>query len=165
MVVRPLGTKKSCDEIGRLVNVFDLKAALPLDAVLINVHGAMVADGYDDCEGDLLQRARAILPDDAPQVQQIRVALAECRLDLRHTEHVPALLERRRRLVQARALAETAQIKPALDLLTSLDGDDVDVDQLSTHVQRAAELIELCRERISSAKLRIEEVVGDLKDE
>jgi len=30
-----------------------VKAALPLDAVLINVHGAMVADGYDDCEGDL----------------------------------------------------------------------------------------------------------------
>ena len=33
-----------------------VKAALPLDAVLINVHGAMVADGYDDCEGDLLAR-------------------------------------------------------------------------------------------------------------
>jgi microcystin degradation protein MlrC len=27
-----------------------ISAALPLDAVLINVHGAMVADGYDDCE-------------------------------------------------------------------------------------------------------------------
>lgn len=30
MVVRPLGTKKSCDELGRLVNVFDMKAAIPL---------------------------------------------------------------------------------------------------------------------------------------
>ena len=38
-----------------------IKAALPLDAVLINVHGAMVADGYDDCEGDLLSRVRAIV--------------------------------------------------------------------------------------------------------
>ena len=38
-----------------------VKAAMPLDAVLINVHGAMVADGYDDCEGDLLQRIRAIV--------------------------------------------------------------------------------------------------------
>jgi len=38
-----------------------VKAALPLDAVLINVHGAMVADGYDDCEGDLLARVRAIV--------------------------------------------------------------------------------------------------------
>jgi microcystin degradation protein MlrC len=35
-----------------------MKAALPLDGVLINVHGAMVADGYDDCEGDLLARSR-----------------------------------------------------------------------------------------------------------
>ena len=38
-----------------------VKAALPLDAVLINVHGAMVADGYDDCEGDLLAKVRAIV--------------------------------------------------------------------------------------------------------
>ena len=38
-----------------------VKAALPLDAVLINVHGAMVADGYDDCEGDLLSSIRAIV--------------------------------------------------------------------------------------------------------
>ncbi len=38
----------------------DLKRALPVDAVLLNLHGAMVADGYDDCEGDLLSRVRAI---------------------------------------------------------------------------------------------------------
>jgi exodeoxyribonuclease VII small subunit len=51
------------------------------------------------------------------------------------------------------------------EILETLDRDDVDVDQLSEHVQRAAELIELCRERIGSAKLRIEEVVGALEDE
>ena len=51
------------------------------------------------------------------------------------------------------------------DILETLDRDDVDVDQLAEHVQRAAELIELCRERIGSAKLRIEEVVGALEDE
>ena len=39
----------------------DLKAALPVDLVLINMHGAMVADGYDDCEGDLLERIRAVV--------------------------------------------------------------------------------------------------------
>ena len=39
----------------------DLKAALPLDMVLLGLHGAMVADGYEDCEGDLLQRVRAIV--------------------------------------------------------------------------------------------------------
>ena len=38
----------------------DLKAALPVDMVVIGLHGAMVADGYDDCEGDLLTHVRAI---------------------------------------------------------------------------------------------------------
>jgi len=37
-----------------------VKAALPLDIVLLNLHGAMVAEGYDDCEGDLLTRIRAL---------------------------------------------------------------------------------------------------------
>jgi len=39
----------------------DLRKALPVDMVLLNMHGAMVADGYDDCEGDLLARVRAIV--------------------------------------------------------------------------------------------------------
>jgi len=39
----------------------DLRAALPVDMVLLGLHGAMVADGYDDCEGDLLARVRSIV--------------------------------------------------------------------------------------------------------
>lgn len=38
-----------------------LRAAAPVDMVLLGLHGAMVADGYDDCEGDLAARARAIV--------------------------------------------------------------------------------------------------------
>jgi len=38
-----------------------LRAALPVDMVVLGMHGAMVADGYDDCEGDLLERVRAIV--------------------------------------------------------------------------------------------------------
>lgn len=34
------------------------------DMFLISMHGAMIAEGYDDCEGDLLARARAILGPD-----------------------------------------------------------------------------------------------------
>jgi len=37
-----------------------LKAALPLDGAVFNLHGAMVAHGYDDCEGDFLERVRAL---------------------------------------------------------------------------------------------------------
>ena len=44
----------------------DLKAAAPVDVVLLALHGAMVADGYDDCEGDIIARARAIVGPDVP---------------------------------------------------------------------------------------------------
>ena len=38
----------------------DLKNAGPVDIIVFGLHGAMVADGYDDCEGDLISRARHI---------------------------------------------------------------------------------------------------------
>jgi microcystin degradation protein MlrC len=38
-----------------------LRAALPVDGVVLGLHGAMVAQGHDDCEGDLLERMRAIV--------------------------------------------------------------------------------------------------------
>lgn len=39
----------------------DLRAAMPVDAVQLLLHGAMAADGYDDCEGDLAARIRALV--------------------------------------------------------------------------------------------------------
>lgn len=50
-----------------------LSAAMPVDIALFGLHGAMVADGYEDCEGDLLERARAIV---GPQ------AVLGCELDM-----------------------------------------------------------------------------------
>lgn len=38
-----------------------LRAALPVDIVALNMHGGMVAQGYDDPEGDLIERVRAIV--------------------------------------------------------------------------------------------------------
>ncbi len=38
-----------------------LRAAMPVDAVVLGLHGAMVAQGYDDPEGDFLGRVRAIV--------------------------------------------------------------------------------------------------------
>jgi len=38
-----------------------LKAALPVDVVAYSLHGAMIAEGYDDCEGDILARTRALV--------------------------------------------------------------------------------------------------------
>jgi len=42
----------------------DLRAAMPLDMVVLGMHGAMVADGCDDCEGDTLARVREIVGPD-----------------------------------------------------------------------------------------------------
>lgn len=39
----------------------DLRRAMPVDIVLLGLHGAMVAEGYDDCEGDLLEKVRRIV--------------------------------------------------------------------------------------------------------
>lgn len=41
-----------------------IKQAMPLDAVALGLHGAMVAAGYDDPEGDLLKRVRDIVGPD-----------------------------------------------------------------------------------------------------
>lgn len=41
-----------------------IRASKP-DIVLFSLHGAMIAVGYDDCEGDLIARTRAILGKDA----------------------------------------------------------------------------------------------------
>jgi exodeoxyribonuclease VII small subunit len=56
----------------------------------------------------------------------------------------------------AAALAELEQI------LAELDRADVDVDVLASRVRRAATLIAFCRDRIGSARLQIEQVVGSL---
>ncbi|GHC50771.1 M81 family metallopeptidase [Neogemmobacter tilapiae] len=41
-----------------------LQAALPVDAVVLGLHGAMVAQGYLDPEGDFLERVRGIVGPD-----------------------------------------------------------------------------------------------------
>jgi exodeoxyribonuclease VII small subunit len=47
-------------------------------------------------------------------------------------------------------------------ILRELEGSDVDVDQLAQRVSRASELISLCRDKISNAQIKIQEVTADL---
>jgi microcystin degradation protein MlrC len=61
-VAQPSGpTLRALYEEYRQCILDDLKAALPVDAVQLTLHGAMVAHGYDDCEGDLIERVREIV--------------------------------------------------------------------------------------------------------
>ncbi|MDN3923194.1 M81 family metallopeptidase [Roseateles violae] len=43
-----------------------LRRAMPVDAVILPLHGAMVAQGYEDCEGDLIEAVRAIVGELVP---------------------------------------------------------------------------------------------------
>jgi microcystin degradation protein MlrC len=51
---------------GEIVN--RLKAALPVDAVYLDLHGAMVAEHIDDGEGELLARVREVVGERVPIV-------------------------------------------------------------------------------------------------
>jgi len=51
-------TTKMTYELLREELLASLRAAGPIDCVMLRLHGAMVAEGYDDCEGDILQRVR-----------------------------------------------------------------------------------------------------------
>ena len=58
----PAGTTNRADyETMRDEILGQLKAAMPVDGLLLGLHGAMVAYGYDDVEGDIIERARAIV--------------------------------------------------------------------------------------------------------
>jgi len=61
----PAGTTNRADyEFMRDEILDQLRAAMPVDGVLLGLHGAMVAYGYDDVEGDIVERARAIVGKD-----------------------------------------------------------------------------------------------------
>ena len=45
-----------------------LRTAAPLDGVLLVLHGAMVAEDQDDCEGEILRKVRAEIGPDCPLV-------------------------------------------------------------------------------------------------
>ena len=49
----------------------DLKKALPVDAVYLCLHGAMVVETYEDGEGELLERVRKIVGPDIPVVASL----------------------------------------------------------------------------------------------
>ncbi len=89
----------------------DLRAAMPVDVVQVFLHGAMVADGYDDCEGDLLSRVRAIVGPNVPVGAELDLhchftelmrtsadAIVACK-EYPHTDLAPRALELYRILV------------------------------------------------------------------
>ena len=105
---QPSGTTtRACYEALREELLADLRAALPVDMVVLGLHGAMVADGYDDCEGDLLQKVRAIV---GPGV----VVGAE--LDP-HCHLTPAMVDNADLLIAYKEYPHTDVLERALELV------------------------------------------------
>ncbi len=80
----PLGTvARAAYEQLRDDLLMRLRAAMPVDGVLLALHGAMVAEGYLDCEGDILQRVRALVGRACPIVSALDMHgnLSEAMLD------------------------------------------------------------------------------------
>ena len=64
-------TQRAAFETLRDMILADLQSAGPMDLVLLFLHGAMVAEGYDDCEGDVISQVRAIVGPGVPVAVEI----------------------------------------------------------------------------------------------
>ncbi len=98
----------------------ELAAALPVDFVALSMHGAMCAIGYDDCEGDFLARARAIVGPDVPigveidphaHLSAAMVENADFIVSMREYPHTD-FLERGRELIGLLERAARREIRP-----------------------------------------------------
>lgn len=99
-----------------------LRAAMPVDCVVLGLHGAMVARGLDDCEGDLLARVREIVGPDVVVAAELdphshltpkRVAAADILaafLEFPHTDFV----ERAEHVVDLALRATRGEIRPVI---------------------------------------------------
>jgi microcystin degradation protein MlrC len=67
----------------------DLRAALPVDVVLLNLHGAMASSVEDDCEGDILRRVRAIVGPDVVVGAELDL---HCHLTAAMVDHATAIV-------------------------------------------------------------------------
>jgi len=99
----------------------DLKTHQP-DLFLISMHGAMVADGYDDCEGDMMQRARVLMGPDKVigleidphnHLTQTMIDNATLIINYKEYPHVDAP-ERARELFVMAADAATGKTRPVM---------------------------------------------------
>lgn len=100
----------------------DLRAALPVDIVLLGLHGAMVADGCDDCEGELLRAVRAIVGpgvtvgaelDPHHHLSEAMTRHADVLVSFKEYPHTD-VLERAHELVNLCADAAAGRIRPTI---------------------------------------------------
>ena len=99
-----------------------LRAALPVDGVVLGLHGAMIAQGYDDCEGDLLTSIRQIVGsevivsaelDPHSHLTQARFDAADILVAFKEFSHVD-FVERAEEVVDLSLRAMRGAIRPVM---------------------------------------------------
>jgi microcystin degradation protein MlrC len=104
--------------------LLELRAAMPVDGVLLGLHGAMIATGYDDAEGDLIERVRAIVGPDVPigveldphcHLTEKRVRLADVIILYKEYPHTD-FVERAEELVTLVLRTIRGEIRPVMSL-------------------------------------------------
>jgi microcystin degradation protein MlrC len=102
----------------------DLRAAMPVDAVMLNLHGAMIADGYPDAEGDLLARVREMVGPTVPiaaeldlhcHLTRLKVASADILVIFKEYPHVD-VAERAEEVFELLRRTLAGEIRPTMAL-------------------------------------------------
>ncbi|MDX6749861.1 M81 family metallopeptidase [Geminicoccaceae bacterium 1502E] len=102
----------------------ELEAAMPVDMVVLGLHGAMLAVGCEDCEGDLLARVRRLVGPDVAIGAELD---PHCHLTEAMTENADVLvaykeyphtdfMERARELVEITAAAAEGRARPVMSV-------------------------------------------------
>ena len=154
-LAQPAGiTPRSAYETLRDGLLREIEEALPLDGVLLNLHGAMVAEGYPDCETDIARCVRAIVGEQAKigilldlhcDIAQELIETADVVVTYKEYPHID-INDRARELGKLIAAAASREIDPVMSLcdcrmlglyVTPLEPMRTFVDRMSETEQRA----------------------------
>lgn len=122
---QPAGlTVRAAYESLRAEILSDLASAMPVDVVLLMLHGAMVAEGHEDCEEDLIQRVRAVVGPDAVigveldlhcHLTPAKIAAADVVITYKEYPHVD-INDRAREVFDLAVNTRRGQIRPTMAL-------------------------------------------------
>jgi|TARA_B100000902_G_C27297789_1_gene911019 exodeoxyribonuclease VII small subunit len=56
-------------------------------------------------------------------------------------------------------------LKELQEILTELESDQVDIDELAKKVERANELLQECQKRLTSTQMQVEEIIEVLNED
>lgn len=102
----------------------DLRLAMPVDVVLLMLHGAMVAQDYEDCEEDLIRRIRAVVGPAAIigveldlhcHLSEAKIAAADIVITYKEYPHTDSK-HRARELFELAVASRAGRIQPTMAL-------------------------------------------------